>query len=287
MLTVYFLKGLQASGKSTWAERTVRTNPGAYKIISKDWLRNMDAKQHTGKMEGYVLKMRDLLIRAALDDGKHVIIDDTNLNPVHEAAVRAIVAEYKGRVKFEIVDFTHITPQECIQRDLQRCPGVGAGVIWDTYNKWLRKAPKLRESDPALPTAILVDVDGTLAWKGDRDVYDATKAYMDTLNPAVAAAVQQFATSPLEYMLIVLSGRQEKDRQVTEEWLVSNNVPYDVLYMRETGDPRQDAIVKRELYETHIEGKYNVLFVLDDRQQVVDMWRSLGLQCWQVQEGQY
>lgn len=285
MLTVYFLKGLQASGKSTWAESTVRTNPGAYKIISKDWLRSMDAKRHTGKTEGYVIKARDMLIRMALNEGKHVIVDDTNGNPVHEAAIRAIVAEYKGRVRFEIVDFTHITPEECIKRDLLRCPSVGAGVIWDTYNKWFRKAPKLRESDPTLPTAILVDVDGTLAWKGDRDVYDATKAYLDTLNPAVAAVVRQSADSGI--VVLVMSGRQEKDRQITEDWMLSGAVPFDFLFMRSTGDTRQDAIVKRELYETHIEGKYNVLFVLDDRQQVVDMWRSLGLQCWQVAEGKY
>ena len=61
---------------------------------------------------------------------------------------------------------------------------------------------------------------------------------------------------------------------------------YKKLVMRKTGDYRKDSIVKREMFEEHIEGKYNVLFVLDDRNQVVDMWRKeLGLTCLQCNYG--
>jgi predicted kinase len=285
MKTIYVMKGLPASGKSTWAKATVGQNPGAYKIINKDSLRAMlDAGKHTGAMEGFVIKARNLLLRAALDDGKHVVVDDTNLNPIHERAIRDIAKEYAGQVRVEVVDFTHISPQECIERDLKRCPSVGSKVIWDMYNKWLRTAPVVRETDPTLPTAIMVDIDGTLAWKGDRDVYDASKAYLDTLNPAIAAIVR--SVSP-HVTRVIMSGRQEVHRDVTEEWLRANDIPFNEIHMRATGDQRKDSIVKRELYETHIEGKYNVLFVLDDRNQVVDMWRSLGLQCLQVAEGNY
>ncbi|MGH7203736.1 MAG: AAA family ATPase, partial [Candidatus Levyibacteriota bacterium] len=53
-------------------------------------------------------------------------------------------------------------------------------------------------------------------------------------------------------------------------------------------DFRKDAVVKKELYETHISGKYEVLFVLDDRDQVVEMWRKdLGLPCFQVDYGNF
>ena len=55
--------------------------------------------------------------------------------------------------------------------------------------------------------------------------------------------------------------------------------------MRSTGDHRNDAIVKQELYEQEIAGKYNVDFCVDDRDRVVDLWRSLGLTCFQVAEG--
>ena len=57
--------------------------------------------------------------------------------------------------------------------------------------------------------------------------------------------------------------------------------------MRKTGDNRKDAIVKREIYETHIKDKYQVDYVLYDRNQVVEMWRSLGLTCLQVADGDF
>tara|TARA_R110002020_G_scaffold227539_13_gene438195 strand:+ start:10087 stop:10632 length:546 start_codon:yes stop_codon:yes gene_type:complete len=59
------------------------------------------------------------------------------------------------------------------------------------------------------------------------------------------------------------------------------------LYMREEGDNRKDSIVKREMYEEYIKPHYNVKLVLDDRNQVVDMWRELGLPCWQVAAGNF
>ncbi len=61
-----------------------------------------------------------------------------------------------------------------------------------------------------------------------------------------------------------------------------------ILNMREAGDMRKDSIVKKELFDQHIRGKYNVRMVIDDRDQVVDMWRNeLGLTCLQVAEGDF
>jgi hypothetical protein len=57
--------------------------------------------------------------------------------------------------------------------------------------------------------------------------------------------------------------------------------------MRKSGDYRKDYEVKKEIYETYIKDKFNVLCVLDDRQSVVDMWRSLGLTCLQVNYGDF
>jgi hypothetical protein len=57
--------------------------------------------------------------------------------------------------------------------------------------------------------------------------------------------------------------------------------------MRPTGDQRKDNIVKRELFDTWVRGKYNVRFCLDDRDQVVEGWRAMGLTCFQVQPGAF
>jgi hypothetical protein len=74
--------------------------------------------------------------------------------------------------------------------------------------------------------------------------------------------------------------------------LIDNNLYFEdsennVLMMRKTGDKRKYSIVKKEIFNEHIKGKYCVDFVLDDRNQVVEMWRKLGLVCLQVAEGNF
>lgn len=88
-------------------------------------------------------------------------------------------------------------------------------------------------------------------------------------------------------MTLGLPGRNGKFRSITEEWLTKNNIVYQDLYMRLEGDFRKDVIIKSEIYENNIKNKVNVLFVLDDRNQVVDFWRSQGLTCLQVAEGEF
>lgn len=77
--------------------------------------------------------------------------------------------------------------------------------------------------------------------------------------------------------IILVSGREELYRQQTEDWLYNNRIDYDTLYMRQSGDRRKDDVVKKEIYENQIRGKYNILFVLDDRPRVCRMWYQLGL----------
>ena len=57
--------------------------------------------------------------------------------------------------------------------------------------------------------------------------------------------------------------------------------------MREEGDRRKDNIVKYEIFNKFIRDKYCVNYVLDDRNQVVEMWRKLGLRTLQVADGNF
>jgi hypothetical protein len=57
--------------------------------------------------------------------------------------------------------------------------------------------------------------------------------------------------------------------------------------MHAAADMRKDSVVKQELFERFVRDKYNISFILDDRQQVVDMWRGLGLTVFQVAEGDF
>ena len=63
---------------------------------------------------------------------------------------------------------------------------------------------------------------------------------------------------------------------------------YDSLTLRKYRDFRKDDAVKKEMYKKLIQNKYNILYVIDDRQQVVDMWRDdLGLTTLQVGKGDF
>lgn len=127
----------------------------------------------------------------------------------------------------------------------------------------------------------MVDIDGTLAHMQDRSPYDYSKVMSDTLDDVIADITRKYKT------VVVMSGRPESCREDTENWLRKHAVRFDKLFMRTTGDNRKDSIVKLELYKEHVEPNYNISFILDDRNQVVKMWREQGLKCLQVAEGDF
>lgn len=133
--------------------------------------------------------------------------------------------------------------------------------------------------------AIICDIDGTLAHMVDRSPYDPSLYHTDTVDECIREIVSRYRTSGIK--ILICSGRDDTYQGVTQDWLHKNGVLYDKLFMRPAGDKTDDALVKKALYDTRIKDKYNVLFVLDDRNRVVDMWRSLGLKCLQVAPGDF
>jgi hypothetical protein len=134
---------------------------------------------------------------------------------------------------------------------------------------------------------VLVDVDGTIALRGDRAPHDHDASMEDGVNWPVVNLCNALHVSGLGVVLI--SGRDEQYRDVTEYWLGAHNIfAYRLqLIMRKRKDNRADEIVKRELYEQFVRSNYQVMAVFDDRNKVVKMWRELGLTCLQVAEGDF
>jgi hypothetical protein len=90
------------------------------------------------------------------------------------------------------------------------------------------------------------------------------------------------------YKIIFASGREDSCRAETARWLKDRcGIRAFSLYMRKTGDNRKDSIVKEEIYKNDILPEYYVAFVLDDRQQVVDALREIGLTVFQVAPGKF
>jgi uncharacterized HAD superfamily protein len=136
-----------------------------------------------------------------------------------------------------------------------------------------------------MKTAIIVDIDGTVATRTNRDPYEYDKVGSDAPKKEIIEVV--VAMWRAGHKIIFVSARDESCFNDTYEWLCKNCPPFVKLHMRKAGDVRDDAIVKREIYETSIKPNYKVVAVFDDRQKVVDMWREIGLTCLQVDYGDF
>lgn len=274
------LKGLPASGKSTYAKELV--NKG-WKRVNKDELRVMiDNGKWSKKNENVIMAIEFAMVASLIRTNHDVVVDSTNF--AHEEKWSTLAA-LEG-ADFEIKFFD--TPiSECVERDSKRGEkSVGAKVIFQMYNQYLR--PKTPEFDVTLPCTYIFDIDGTLAKMDGRSPYDYTKVSTDVENVNVAQLFRLIADNKVGgNKVIILSGRDSSCRKDTEEWLERYDLKYDFLYMRKSGDNRNDAVVKKEFYDEYIKGKYNVLGVFDDRNRVVDLWRSLGLTCFQVDYGNF
>ena len=132
--------------------------------------------------------------------------------------------------------------------------------------------------------AVIFDRDGTLASCQRHLVSDGQKNW-DEFNgwlpfDAVVrevAALFQLIRQHTDLALIVTTGRTDNLRPQMLAWLEKYALTPDRLYMRRHGDQRVDSTVKREIYVNFIEPEFDVQLVVDDRPQVVEMWRSIGL----------
>lgn len=133
--------------------------------------------------------------------------------------------------------------------------------------------------------AIICDLDGTLCLFNGRGPFEMEKCDTDLINLPVSLTLRAFHKAGTQ--IIFVTGRFEEHREKTCDWLRRYGPPYRALYMRADGDYRKDAEVKTEIYRQHIEPHYDVLLSLDDRNQSVECWRSLGVPCFQVAPGDF
>lgn len=297
MQKLIICRGLPASGKSTWAKKFVEDNP-QWKRVNRDTLRSMvhGAGKFTREREAAIKIARDALVKTFLAADYNVIVDDTNLDP-------AVVEHLRGLTTLDVEveeKWFHVTLDEALARNAMRTEFEGKvpmSVIKNMHRKWLHNETDRHAyipHDPSLPSAVIFDLDGTLAIARHRDVYDGSLCESDDINSPVVEFLHFIRECPIAphrgpIQVIFCSGREDEFRPQTENWLMKHGLILrgDLLLMRASDDKRNDAIVKREIFEQHIAGKFNVLAAFDDRNRVVKMWRSVGVPCFQVCDGDF
>lgn len=302
MTSLVITRGLPASGKTTFARAWLAHDPANRARVNRDDLRAMlfDAPDYGWEQEKLVTQAQRDLVRTLLKAGRDVVCDDTNLRPKYVREWRRFATAHGA--EFDWIAFP-IDVEEAIARDDTRGQQrVGTEVIRRMAEKYTRngrllpvpdepsdqpETPEAYTPKPGTPPAILVDIDGTLALKAEeRDIYDLTRVAEDLPNQAVIEAVRHAHRARLR--IVFCSGREDSSRDATQRWLVNHlALAGDLLLMRAAGDRRRDSIVKRELFDAHVRDHYDIRYVLDDRDQVVAMWRSLGLSVFQVAPGDF
>lgn len=296
MTQIIVTRGLPGSGKSTWAKEMCALMRNTV-TVERDELRlQLTGKYWTGdqEVEEEVTRLQEALVRGYLASRFVVIISDTHLPD--RSVKKWLKLGHELGVPVRVQDFRDVPLETVLLHNAERGKWsnkvVPEEVIRDKYNRFIKGRDLTKEVTYTPNTnthfqpyvapimgapAVIFDIDGTLAIMGDRSPYDGAKVHLDTLNQNVHAALNNAELAG--YVIIIVSGRDEEYREVTEKWLGDNNVYYDYLYMRPTepGPKREDSIIKYELFNKHIRDRFDVQGVYDDRHRVLRMWRALGL----------
>ncbi|WP_074303706.1 phosphatase domain-containing protein [Mycobacteroides abscessus] len=298
------MRGYPGSGKTTKAKE-IAAQSGAVRVCRDDLRKMLHDNYHTGKAEceDQVTTAERAQVHALLQSGTSVVVDATHLEPRWLRKWAKMAAQYGA--KFEVVDITTSALKSAANDVLRKARGerhVGGEVIermakrhpiqnWPKVTQVETFTPEPVEWVEDLPTAIIVDIDGTVAHMDGRSPYDYTQVHTDTVDEQVRWLVNSMFRKGV--MVLFVSGRDDSCRDETVKWLEYHGILFDELHMRPTGakdgngNKLPDYRVKYDLFNAHIRGKYNVRFVLDDRDQVVNLWRALGLKCLQVQPGDF
>lgn len=295
LLTV--LVGPPGSGKSSIAQQVVQLN-GIF--ISGDTVRvNQDDQGRVGHMDTF---------HEAIEQKRNIVVDRMNfsfdqrdryLKPAKEAG-------YQTRIII-----VHESYQTCLDRMKQRQshPTIkDEETARKALDFFFAKYDGVADGEADIitrvwpegekPPAIISDLDGTLC-DCEHRVHHVRKPLGQKKNWGKFFSEMDkdriiwpiydilFRYQSPDMNIVFCSGRPDDYRQLTKEWLQKTGIKYSALYMRKAGDNRRDDIVKEIILDFEILTKYKPLFVLDDRDQVVKMWRRRGLTCLQCAPGDF
>ncbi|MDP9759080.1 MULTISPECIES: phosphatase domain-containing protein [Agrobacterium] len=143
---------------------------------------------------------------------------------------------------------------------------------------------------------VIFDIDGTIANVEHRRTWlqlsppdwERFHAEMgdDIPNPAIVELYKLLWKTD-QYEMVLTSGRFERSRRLTETWLTWNEIPFGRIYMRGDDDGRADHLVKEEMLRQILADQREIAFAVDDRDQVVSMWRRNGVTCLQCAYGDF
>lgn len=276
--------GISASGKSTYVKE--HATPGSV-IINNDSARRRfvginpednlwDYYKFDKNVESQVKSEIDALINHALYNDKDLWIDNTNLTVAKNKHLKEFLEQLGYEVHFHNLN-TSSNINTYLYNNQQRVNRLKPSVINDQYIRaCINNYVNFETGDRVQARIALVDIDGTVADHfNERSPFDWSKVSNDRPRPYVIETLKALYNFGSIDFIQFLSGRESICYDDTMIWL-QNVAGFDMtrhrLLMRQRKDNRKDVIIKSEIYENCIKGKYEIKFVFDDRNQVVDYW---------------
>lgn len=291
MKQLTLLVGPPGSGKSTHAKVRLGTDTSIVYI-------NQDSQGKAGHLE---------IFNKTIESGKSIIVDRMNFDK-HQRNKYLEPAKNNGYMTTIVV--IHESHSECLYRCSKRLghPTISteqdALSALDIFFRYYERVSD-DEADHVIrfwpksthkPKAIICDLDGTLCNIDHRLKWmkkDSPKKHWpeffagmkdDLVNPWCAGVLAAFQK---QINIVLCSGRGNEYRPDTEYWLKKHAIEYKNLFMRLEKDFRRDDVVKEIILDFEILTRYEPYFFIDDRQQVVDMWRKHGFVCLQCAKGDF
>jgi predicted kinase len=299
MKKIILTVGCPGSGKSTWTREFISKNPGYFNINRDDYRQSImgheerDEYKYTKKKESIVTYMQHDAAHMILcqDTIKGVIISDTNLNPERRKVWEEYAKEMGHQIEYKVFD---VPWTELVKRNSKRgTKSVPIDVLRSMYSHMREyQGLEVYTGTEFAKKAVIFDLDGTLALHVARGPFELKKLSTDAPNKMVVQYLKMLHHSG--YSIITVSGREsgtEEDPmeyyEATKAWMDKYGIPYETHIQRAQGDERKDDIVKEEIFWNKIAPHYDVKLAIDDRNQVVEMWRRIGVECWQVNHGDF
>jgi len=135
------------------------------------------------------------------------------------------------------------------------------------------------------PTAVIFDIDGTLSNQKAR-IHYFEKDFQKYMEHAIEDPPHQWAQVTIQALhafgvsILLVSGRTENYRDLTDQWLTKHDIPYTELFLKQFRCERvKGPEFKKKVYQEQIEPCYNVFCAVEDDSRLVEVYRELGVVC--------
>jgi adenylate kinase family enzyme len=307
------LIGPAGSGKTTFAKEYIQKNPGWVRV-SRDDLRKQVLgerdfgsyfKENNLQLEKHITSLQMEQIRYWLMQDFNVLIDNPHLKIDYLFAYQHFFGHMADILFVPMRDIDSATCKtRIINREGSQVDVSYVDRHFENFQRVLLEAadvidkPIYRRNDKRFKFSqlqkttskdcIIVDIDGSIANSGWRKRNEGEKMTLDKPITQLHFLLNQIkGKDPSKFTVVYLTGRDEKWRDQTIQWLKKNEFPWDnELHMRKSGDLRSEIAVKTDLLFEKIAGKFRPIFAIDDHLQVCHgVWYKLGIFCLNVNQG--